>query len=278
MEPDFTLAALVQGATSSFAALEDRVAELKVKSDLQAQLEKCAASLIGKLKAFRQKATGVQPAPSASVLIPNVEPQPKHQLRLVGARRGPAPGAVESEERKRCAGMLLSLLQKSFPDGEIDESPLFSPILARPQERKLRDPASFPEEETWWQEKIKLVNKAVEGELSAILGDAPFPDPPPPQPLLFVPAEINGTVQRALIDSGASDSFLSAEVVEKLSLKTYPLRQPLTVKVANGQTLNVTKFVRVKITIGNMPVRLFLRVIATPITGVGLSFSSKIHP
>ena len=193
------------------------------------QLEKCATSLIGKLKTLRKRAAGVQPAPPTP--LPNVDAQLEHPPRSVNVSKGLAiDGAVVSEERRRCASKLLSFAQRSFHERMLEEIPLLTPILVRPQERMLKDPASFPEEEVWWQEKIKLINGEVEGELSAILGDAPFPDPPPPQPLLFVPAEINGTIQRALVDSGASESFLITDVVEKLRLKTYPLRQPLTVK------------------------------------------------
>ena len=61
------------------------------------------------------------------------------------------------------------------------------------------------------------------------------------------------------MDSGASDSFVSEELVSKMRLKTYPLRQVFSVKVANGQNMPVTMFTKLKVLIVNMPVRLFIR-------------------
>ena len=49
---------------------------------------------------------------------------------------------------------------------------------------------------------------------------------------------------RALLDSGASDSFVSLDVVLVLVLRQYPLSQRLTVRVANGEALEVTHFVQ----------------------------------
>ena len=37
----------------------------------------------------------------------------------------------------------------------------------------------------------------------------PVRDPPPPQPLLYLPMVVGGKMIRALLDSGASDSFVS---------------------------------------------------------------------
>ncbi len=41
----------------------------------------------------------------------------------------------------------------------------------------------------------------------------PLPDPLAPQPLLFMPWWVGGQMIRALVDSGASDSFVSEEMV-----------------------------------------------------------------
>ena len=90
-------------------------------------------------------------------------------------------------------------------------------------------------------------------------------DPPPPQPLLFLPLMVGGLLIRALLDSGASDSFISHEVVRTLGLIERPLMQPLTVRVANGEALAVTHFVKLSGKLGPMPVRLLLRVIKTTI-------------
>ena len=58
-------------------------------------------------------------------------------------------------------------------------------------------------------------------------------DPATPQPLLFVPLVIDTKLVRALLDSGASDSFVSQDVVNTMMFQTHPLHQKLTVRVAN---------------------------------------------
>ena len=72
----------------------------------------------------------------------------------------------------------------------------------------------------------------------------PVMDPPPPQPLLYLPMVVGGKMFRALLDSGASDSFVSWDVVRVLGLRQYLLSQRLTVRVANGEALTVTHFVQ----------------------------------
>ena len=71
-------------------------------------------------------------------------------------------------------------------------------------------------------------------------------DPPPPQPLLFLPLFVDTKLVRALLDSGVSDSFVSEEVVKMLRLQTHVLQQKLTVRVANGKGFDVTLFVEVR--------------------------------
>ena len=41
-------------------------------------------------------------------------------------------------------------------------------------------------------------------------------DPPPPQPLLYLPMVVGGKMISALLDSGAPDSFVSWDVVRVL--------------------------------------------------------------
>ena len=117
------------------------------------------------------------------------------------------------------------------------------------------------------------------GSPSTTFGASNLPDPPPPQPLLFVPVLLEGTCIRALVDSGASDSFIGEEVVAKHKIATYPLRIPLTVKAANGGLMSVTRYVIVKLKIGELPVRLKLRVIRTPLSMVlGYPFLYQFTP
>ena len=107
----------------------------------------------------------------------------------------------------------------------------------------------------------------------------PVTDPPPPQPLLYLPMVVGSKMIRALLDSGASDSFVSWDVVRVLGLRQYPLSLRLTVRVANGETLAVTHFVQLSARLGPMPVRLSLRVIKTTILIVlGYPFLARTQP
>ena len=106
-----------------------------------------------------------------------------------------------------------------------------------------------PEE---WQQGVSLVREDV-------------PDPPPPMPLLFIPVVMAKKTHFALLDSGASDSFVSLDVVQQAGLRLLPLKDTIKVRVANGQTLNVQHFVRVHAAIGDLKLKLFLRVISTPL-------------
>ena len=84
---------------------------------------------------------------------------------------------------------------------------------------------------------------------------------------------------RALLDSGASDSFVSWDVVRVLGLRQYPLSQRLTVRVANGEAFAVTHFVQLSARLGPMPVRVSLRVMKTTIPIVlGYPFLAKTQP
>ena len=84
---------------------------------------------------------------------------------------------------------------------------------------------------------------------------------------------------RALLDSGALDSFVSWDIVRVLGLRQYPLSQRLTVRVANGESLAVTHFVQLSARLGPMPVRLSLRVIKTTIPIVlGYPFLARTQP
>jgi len=110
-----------------------------------------------------------------------------------------------------------------------------------------------------------------------LLGD-PM-DHSPPHPLLFLQLVIDPKLVMALLDSGASDSFVSQDVVKTLRLQTYPLQQKLTVRVANGEWLDVSQFVIVHERLGTMPVKLQMRVIKTAIPVVlGYPFLAKFQP
>ena len=76
--------------------------------------------------------------------------------------------------------------------------------------------------------------------------------------LLFLPLVLRGTTHFPLLDSGASDSFINEYVVKQAGLKPIPLKEPIRVRVANGQSLDVLHFVRVAVIIGTLHLRLSL--------------------
>ena len=72
---------------------------------------------------------------------------------------------------------------------------------------------------------------------------------------------------------------MSHEVVRALGLVPHPLQQPLTVRVANGQGLAVTHFVKLQGRLGPINVRLLLRMIKTNIPVVlGYPFLARLQP
>ena len=74
---------------------------------------------------------------------------------------------------------------------------------------------------------------------TASLMSEDVPDPHAPMPLLFIPLILKCTTQFALLDSGASDSFTSADVVKQAGLRPVTSKKPIRVRVANGQFLDV---------------------------------------
>ena len=78
--------------------------------------------------------------------------------------------------------------------------------------------------------------------------------------LVCIPVSIHDVPLRALIDSGASENFISSDVVSSLSLQAHDLKSPSSLRIADGSVHNVTKFVRVRITFGSLIIPLVLRI------------------
>ena len=78
--------------------------------------------------------------------------------------------------------------------------------------------------------------------------------------LVCIPVSIHDVPLRALIDSGASENFISSDVVSSLSLQAHDLKCPSSLRIADGSVHNVTKFVRVRITFGSLIIPLVLRI------------------
>ena len=78
--------------------------------------------------------------------------------------------------------------------------------------------------------------------------------------LVCIPVSIHHVPLRALIDSGASENFISSDVVSSLSLQAHDLKCPSSLRIADGSVHNVTKFVLVRITFGSLIIPLVLRI------------------
>ena len=84
---------------------------------------------------------------------------------------------------------------------------------------------------------------------------------------------------KALLDSGACNNFISSMVVEKWKIPQRVLKKTFVVKVANGQRLTISKFVRVYVQIGDGTVRIPLCVapISTNVI-LGMPFLIRFNP
>ena len=97
-------------------------------------------------------------------------------------------------------------------------------------------------------------------------------------PLLLLPLILKGSTHFALLDSGASDSFISADVVKQSGLRPVPLKETIRVRVANGQSLDVAQIVRVTVFVVTLHRSLFLIVITTTLSIVfGVHFMQQFN-
>ena len=97
--------------------------------------------------------------------------------------------------------------------------------------------------------------------------------------LMYIPLQIHGLPVRALLDSGASDNFISEWLVSHLNLTRYPLPHALRVDMADGSSLSLTSMVRPYLHLGSLKLRLFLKVVPTPFPVIlGFPFLNYFNP
>ena len=113
-------------------------------------------------------------------------------------------------------------------------SVLHPPVMAAPI---LVSALSPPEDHTAFSLSTVLPMDQAKWEKASSLIWDDVPDPPPPMPLMFLPLKIGASTYFALLDSGASDSFISDKVVRKAALRLLPLKTPVRVRVANGKVI-----------------------------------------
>ena len=99
------------------------------------------------------------------------------------------------------------------------------------------------------------------------------------RPLFYLRALIHRQKFKALIDSGASNNFISQRIIHQLNLQTNPLKHQLTVKSADGTTLSCNSYTSLKLKLSNLQIRITLRIIdIVPDIVLGLPFLQTYNP
>ena len=93
-----------------------------------------------------------------------------------------------------------------------------------------------------------------------------------------VHAVILGVECIALLDSGASEHFIADRLVTRLRLRRRKLRQPFMVRAAKGAQLPVTQYTRVTVHLADVPIRLNLRIVVTPLELILAPFIHNWNP
>ncbi len=102
---------------------------------------------------------------------------------------------------------------------------------------------------------------------------------PTPTCLMYVPVQLHGVDFRALIDSGASDNFISSGICDHLRLSRHPLKEPLTMQLADGSYTSVGSYTRPHLKIGELKLRMVLKIVETPLPLIlGFSFLQFFNP
>ena len=98
-------------------------------------------------------------------------------------------------------------------------------------------------------------------------------------PLLTIPLDVLGHQTSALIDSGAGGNFISHSLIKRLNCSLHKLKCPESVRVASGEVLPITHFVRLYLRMGDLTIRCSLHV--TQSTGdiiLGYPFLVRFEP
>ena len=99
------------------------------------------------------------------------------------------------------------------------------------------------------------------------------------QPHFQLPVTISGIRTTGLVDSGASDNFISSKLVRLLACPKHSLKTPSTVLVGDGSPLVANSFVRVRVSLGPLVLRMCLRVLdMSPELILGYPFLYSLQP
>ena len=96
---------------------------------------------------------------------------------------------------------------------------------------------------------------------------------------LYFPADVLGRRVTALLDCGASENCIAESLAMSLVCGLHTLRTPLTVRIANGDQLKCTQFVRIRPGLTTWRTRLTFYVIPSTISLIlGIPFLTRINP
>ena len=99
------------------------------------------------------------------------------------------------------------------------------------------------------------------------------------QPLFHIPVKILGLRTSALIDSGASDNFISSKLVRMIACPIHKLKQNFSVYLGDGSPMVVDSFVRIRVSLGTLVLRMCLRVLdMSPELVLGYPFLATFQP
>ena len=93
-----------------------------------------------------------------------------------------------------------------------------------------------PEPESVLNPKSSVLNHASDGA-----------GPTTSAPLLFLPAKIKNTEVHLMVDSGATNNFISHDLVRKLDLPTNRLKPPIHISFADGRAQSIQRYCLVRI-------------------------------
>ena len=95
----------------------------------------------------------------------------------------------------------------------------------------------------------------------------------------FFRAKLREREVHALADTGASENFLSEELVRALGLCTHQRKTPLWIKIANGEKMRCDQFARVSVRIGTWRTRMaFVILPGGPTMILGMPFFLRTEP
>ena len=96
---------------------------------------------------------------------------------------------------------------------------------------------------------------------------------------LYFSAEILGMRMTALLDCGASENFIAEKVAMSLGCRSHTLRTPLHVRIANGDRLLCTEFVRLRMSLSSWRKRLTFWIIPSTLPIIlGIPFLTRVNP